>query len=108
MTRAHKRILPVFSHLSTRNLFCSFTIVFISLAAIATNIGSFFSRNSQSLSMISGLIIITLIGWISLSFIGKRVFELFESILNKIPILRTIYYEVDQLIETFSKSKSAR
>ncbi len=35
-----------------------FTLVFISLAAIATNIGSFFSRNSQSLSMISGLIII--------------------------------------------------
>jgi len=35
-----------------------FSFVFISLAAIATNIGSFFSRNSQSLSMVSGLIII--------------------------------------------------
>ena len=35
-----------------------FSIVFISLAAIATNIGSFFSRNSESLSRISGLIII--------------------------------------------------
>ena len=35
-----------------------FTLVFISLAAIATNIGSFFSRNSQSLSMVSGIIII--------------------------------------------------
>ena len=35
-----------------------FTLVFISLAAIATNIGSFFSRNSQSLSMVSGLVII--------------------------------------------------
>ena len=35
-----------------------FTLVFISLAAIATNIGSFFSRNSQSLSMVSGLIIV--------------------------------------------------
>ena len=35
-----------------------FTLVFISLAAIATNIGSFFSRNSGSLSMASGLIII--------------------------------------------------
>ena len=34
-----------------------FTLVFISLAAIATNIGSFFSRNSGSLSMASGLII---------------------------------------------------
>ncbi len=37
-----------------------FSFVFISLAAIATNIGSFFSRNSQSLSMASGLIIIFL------------------------------------------------
>jgi len=35
-----------------------FTLVFISLAAIATNIGSFFSRNSQSLSIVSGLVII--------------------------------------------------
>ena len=35
-----------------------FSIVFISLAAIATNIGSFFSRNSESLSRASGVIII--------------------------------------------------
>jgi len=35
-----------------------FTLVFISLAAIATSIGSFFSKNSQFLSMLSGLIII--------------------------------------------------
>ncbi len=35
-----------------------FSLVFISLAAIATNIGSFFSRNSESLSRVSGLIII--------------------------------------------------
>ena len=35
-----------------------FSLVFISLAAIATNVGSFFSRNSESLSRVSGLIII--------------------------------------------------
>ena len=35
-----------------------FSLVFISLAAIAKNIGSFFSRNSESLSRVSGLIII--------------------------------------------------
>jgi len=37
---------------------CGFTFVFVSLSAIATNIGSFFSRNSATLSMLSGLVII--------------------------------------------------
>ena len=41
----------------------------------------------------------------SLSFIGKKLFDLFEIILNKIPILRTIYSAVNQLTETFTKSK---
>ena len=40
-----------------------FSIVFISLAAIATNIGSFFSRNSESLSRASGIIIILFGHW---------------------------------------------
>ena len=50
--------------------------------------------------------LITIIGWISLSFLGKRLFNFVESILNKIPIIRTIYSAVEQLIETFTKSKS--
>ena len=39
--------------------FClGFSIVFISLAAIASSVGSFFTRNSSTLGMVSGLIII--------------------------------------------------
>src|SRR5210317_482602 len=39
--------------------FClGFSIVFISLAAIASTVGSFFTRNSSTLGMVSGLIII--------------------------------------------------
>ena len=39
--------------------FClGFSIVFISLAAIASSVGSFFTRNSSSLGMLSGIIII--------------------------------------------------
>ena len=39
--------------------FClGFSIVFISVAAIASSVGSFFTRNSSSLGMVSGLIII--------------------------------------------------
>tara|TARA_Y100001970_G_scaffold264825_1_gene351812 strand:+ start:408 stop:1019 length:612 start_codon:yes stop_codon:yes gene_type:complete len=62
--------------------------------------------NIPGLEILISIILITVIGWISLSFLGKKIFDLFESILNKIPILRTIYSAVDQLIETFTKTKS--
>ena len=62
--------------------------------------------NIPGLEILIAVLLITIIGWISLSFIGKRLFNLFESLLNKIPIIRTIYSAVEQLIETFTKSKS--
>ena len=58
------------------------------------------------LEILIAIVIITFVGWLSLSFIGKRLFNLFETILNKIPIIRTIYSAVEQLIETFTSSKS--
>ncbi len=62
--------------------------------------------NIPGLEILIAVFLITVIGWLSLSFIGKRLFNLFESLLNKIPIIRTIYSAVEQLIETFTKSKS--
>jgi len=62
--------------------------------------------NIPGLEILIAVLLITIIGWLSLSFIGKRLFNLFESLLNKIPIIRTIYSAVEQLIETFTKSKS--
>ena len=50
------------------------------------------------------LLIITFIGWISLSFIGKKFFEFFNNFLKKIPILRTIYSAIGQMTESFTKS----
>ena len=50
------------------------------------------------------LVIITLIGWISLSFIGKKFFEFFNNVLKKIPILRTIYSAIGQMTESFTKT----
>jgi len=50
------------------------------------------------------LILITLIGWLSLSFIGKRMLSLFNSVLKRIPILRTIYSALGQMTETFTKT----
>ena len=50
------------------------------------------------------LFLITFIGWISLSFIGKKFFELFNNFLKRIPILRTIYSAIGQMTESFTKT----
>ena len=56
------------------------------------------------LEILIALIIITFFGWLSLSFLGKKVFELINSVLKKIPILRTIYSAFGQMTESFTKS----
>ena len=56
------------------------------------------------IEIIITIILITLIGGLSLSFLGKKFLEVFNNILKKIPILRTIYSAVGQLTESFTKS----
>ena len=46
-----------------------------------------------------------MVGWLSLSFIGKRLLSLVNNIITKIPILKTIYGAVVQMTETFSSQK---
>ena len=57
------------------------------------------------LEILIALIIITFVGWISLSFLGKKFFELFNNILRKIPILRTIYSAIGQMTESFTSNQ---
>ena len=52
------------------------------------------------------LIFITFVGWLSLSFLGKKFFEIFNNILKKIPILRTIYSAIGQMTESLTSSKN--
>ena len=60
--------------------------------------------NIPGLEIIIAIILITIIGWLSLSFLGKRMLSLFNNILKRIPILRTIYSAIVQMTETFTKS----
>jgi uncharacterized membrane protein len=62
--------------------------------------------NVPGLEILISFILITFIGWLSLSFLGKKFLELFNSILKKIPILRTIYSAISQMMETFTKKDS--
>ena len=54
--------------------------------------------------IVISVFLITLIGWLSLSIIGKKLLEVFNNILKRIPTLRTIYGAFAQMLETFTKS----
>ena len=54
------------------------------------------------------VILITFIGGLSLSFFGKKFLEIFNNILKKIPILRTIYAAVGQLTKSFTQSSGTK
>ena len=54
--------------------------------------------------IIISIILITFIGWLSLSIIGKKLLEIFNNILKRIPILRTIYSAFEQMLDMFTKS----
>jgi len=64
--------------------------------------------NIPGVEIFMSVILITLIGFLSLSFIGKRLLDIFNNLLKKIPILRTIYSAIVQMTETFTKSDSKK
>tara|TARA_X000000950_G_scaffold139815_1_gene173504 strand:- start:5545 stop:6159 length:615 start_codon:yes stop_codon:yes gene_type:complete len=68
------------------------------------NPNNYLPFNIPGVEILIALVIITFIGWLSLSFLGKKFFEFFNNILKKIPILRTIYSAIGQMTESFTKT----
>ena len=60
------------------------------------------------IEILISIILITFIGGLSLSFLGKKFLEVFNNALKRIPILRTVYSAVGQLTESFTKSEGAK
>jgi len=58
--------------------------------------------------IVTSIILITLIGWLSLSLIGKKMLDMFNNILKRIPILRTFYSAIVQMTETFTKTDKTK
>ena len=49
------------------------------------------------------IIFITIVGGLSLSFLGKKFLQLIDDLFKRIPILRTIYSAIGQMTESFRK-----
>ena len=60
------------------------------------------------LEIILSIIIITFIGGLSVSFVGKKVLQLINDLFKRIPILRTIYSAITQMTETFTNKDDSK
>ena len=72
------------------------------------NPNSYLPFDIPGIEILITIILITLIGSLSLSFLGKKFLELFNNLLKKIPVLRTIYSAVGQLTESFTQSEGSK
>tara|TARA_B100001996_G_scaffold326689_1_gene273218 strand:+ start:45 stop:671 length:627 start_codon:yes stop_codon:yes gene_type:complete len=57
------------------------------------------------LEILLSIFFITIIGGISLSFIGKRILKFVNDLFKRIPILRTIYSAIGQMTESLAPNK---
>ena len=54
------------------------------------------------IEIIISIVFITIVGGLSLSFLGKRILKLINDLFKRIPFLRTIYSAILQMTESFS------
>ncbi len=91
-------------------LYLTFFLVSISSKILPKEINPnhYLPYNIPGLEIFISIFLITFIGWLSLSFLGKKMLIMFNTILKRIPILRTIYSAIGQMTETFTSSDSGK
>ena len=85
-------------------LYLSKILIGISSKLIPENINpnSYLPFAIPGLEIIISIILITIVGGLSLSFLGKRILKLIDDLFKRIPFLRTIYSAILQMTESFS------
>ena len=83
-------------------------IVGISSKIIPQNINpnNYLPYSIPGIEILISVIFITIVGGLSLSFLGKRILKLIDDLFKRIPVLRTIYSAILQMTESFSNKDS--
>ena len=85
-------------------LYLSKILIGISSKIIPENINpnNYLPFAIPGIEIIISVVFITVVGGLSLSFLGKRILKLIDDLFKRIPVLRTIYSAIVQMTETFS------
>ena len=85
-------------------LYLSKILIGVSSNLIPENINpnSYLPYAIPGIEILISIVLITIVGGLSLSFLGKRILKLIDDLFKRIPFLRTIYSAILQMTETFS------
>ena len=85
-------------------LYLSKVLIGLSSKIIPQNINpnNYLPYAIPGVEIIISIIFITIVGGLSLSFLGKKILKLIDDLFKRIPFLRTIYTAILQMTETFS------
>ena len=91
-------------------LYLTLFLISISTKLIPSEINpnNYMPFSIPGLEIALSIIFISLIGFISLSFIGKKILQVINDLLKKIPFLRTISGAIGQMTETFANKKGKK
>ena len=70
------------------------------------NPNNYLNFSIPGIEILLTVIFITIVGGLSLSFLGKKFLQLIDDLFKKIPILRTIYSAFVQMTESFTNKDS--
>ena len=98
-------LIPIGFTLYLTKFFISFSSKII---AGNLNPNSYLPYSIPGIEIIISILFITIIGGLSLSFLGKKVLKIIDDLFKKIPFLRTIYSAILQMTETFSNKSDEK
>jgi uncharacterized membrane protein len=86
-------------------LYLSKLLIGLSSRIVPENINpnSYLPYSIPGIEIVISIIIITIVGGLSLSFLGKKILKIIDDLFKRIPFLRTVYSAILQMTETFSK-----
>ena len=91
-------------------LYLSKILIGLSSRILPENINpnSYLPYEIPGIEIIISIVFITIVGGLSLSFLGKKILSLIDDLFKRIPVLRTIYSAIVQMTETFSNKDSGK
>ena len=91
-------------------LYLSKILIGLSSKILPQNINpnNYLPYSIPGIEILISLIFITIVGGLSLSFLGKRILKLIDDLFKRIPFLRTIYSAILQMTESFSNKNNGK
>jgi len=91
-------LIPIGFTLYLSNFLINFST---KLVPAGLNPNTYLPYSIPGIEIVLTIIFITIVGGLSLSFLGKKFLQLVDELFKKIPILRTIYSAIGQMTDSF-------